>query len=31
VPEHPELVLDTRTLTVDQSVSAVLERLGDRP
>src|SRR5215216_3350301 len=31
VPEHPELVLDTRTLTVEQSVSAVLERLGDRP
>ena len=30
VPEHPELVLDTRTLTVEQSVSAVLERLGDR-
>ena len=29
-PEHPELVLDTRTLTVEQSVSAVLERLGDR-
>jgi adenylylsulfate kinase len=29
VPEHPELVLDTRTLTVEQSVSAVLERLGD--
>jgi adenylylsulfate kinase len=30
VPEHPELVLDTRTLTVEQSVSAVLEQLGDR-
>src|SRR5215208_649797 len=29
-PERAELVLDTRTLTVDQSVSAVLERLGDR-
>jgi adenylylsulfate kinase len=29
-PEHPELVLDTRTFTVEQSVSAVLERLGDR-
>src|SRR5580765_6610986 len=28
VPEHPELVLDTRTLTVEQSVAAVLERLG---
>ncbi len=30
VPEHPELVLDTRTLTVEQSVAAVLERLGGR-
>jgi adenylylsulfate kinase len=29
-PEQPELVLDTRTFTVEQSVSAVLERLGDR-
>jgi adenylylsulfate kinase len=29
-PARPELVLDTRTLTVDQSVAAVLERLGDR-
>ena len=29
-PERPELVLDTRTFTVEQSVSAVLERLGDR-
>jgi adenylylsulfate kinase len=29
-PECAELVLDTRTLTVEQSVSAVLERLGDR-
>jgi adenylylsulfate kinase len=29
-PERAELVLDTRTLTVEQSVSAVLERLGDR-
>ncbi len=29
-PERPELVLDTRTLTVEQCVSAVLERLGDR-
>src|SRR4051794_34496422 len=28
VPEHPELILDTRTLTVEQSVAAVLERLG---
>jgi adenylylsulfate kinase len=29
-PERPELVLDTRTLTVEQSVAAVLERLGGR-
>jgi adenylylsulfate kinase len=29
-PERPELILDTRILTVEQSVSAVLERLGDR-
>lgn len=29
-PERPELVIDTRTLTVEQCVSAVLERLGDR-
>ena len=29
-PERPELVLDTRALTVQQSVAAVLERLGDR-
>jgi adenylylsulfate kinase len=30
VPERPELVLDTRLLTVEQSVAAVLERLGGR-
>lgn len=30
VPERPELVLDTRILTVEQSVAAVLERLGGR-
>jgi adenylylsulfate kinase len=30
VPERPELVLDTRILTVEQSVVAVLERLGGR-
>ena len=30
VPERPELVLDTRTLTVEQSVATVLERLGGR-
>jgi adenylylsulfate kinase len=29
-PEHPELTLDTRTLSVDQSVAKVLERLGGR-
>jgi adenylylsulfate kinase len=29
-PERPELVLDTRILTVEQSVAAVLERLGGR-
>jgi adenylylsulfate kinase len=28
VPEHPELTLDTRALSVDQSVAAVLEHLG---
>jgi adenylylsulfate kinase len=28
-PEHPELTLDTRSLSVDQSVAKVLERLGD--
>jgi adenylylsulfate kinase len=27
VPEHPELTLDTRALTVEQSVARVLERL----
>jgi adenylylsulfate kinase len=28
VPEHPELILDTRALSVDQCVAKVLERLG---
>ncbi|HET7426702.1 MAG TPA: adenylyl-sulfate kinase [Gemmatimonadales bacterium] len=28
VPEHPELTLDTRALTVDQCVEAVLARVG---
>jgi adenylylsulfate kinase len=28
VPEHPELTLDTRALSVDQSVARVLERHG---
>jgi adenylylsulfate kinase-like enzyme len=27
-PERPELTLDTRALSVDQSVAAVLERVG---
>ena len=27
-PEHPELTLDTRVLSVDESVARVLERLG---
>jgi adenylylsulfate kinase len=27
-PEHPELTLDTRSLSVDQSVAKVLERVG---
>jgi adenylylsulfate kinase len=27
-PEHPELTLDTRTLSVEQSVATVLERFG---
>jgi adenylylsulfate kinase-like enzyme len=27
-PEHPELTLDTRTLSVDRCVAIVLERLG---
>jgi adenylylsulfate kinase len=27
-PEHPELTLDTRALSVDQCVGRVLERLG---
>ena len=28
-PEHPELTLDTRSLSVEQSVAKVLERIGD--
>ena len=28
-PEHPELTLDTRSVSVDQAVTTVLERLGD--
>jgi adenylylsulfate kinase len=31
VPEHPELTLDTRSLTVDQCVAEVLARLGGQP
>jgi adenylylsulfate kinase len=30
-PEHPELTLDTRALSVEQSVAKVLERLGGHP
>jgi adenylylsulfate kinase len=30
VPEHPELTLDTRALSVEQSVERVLDRLGGR-
>ena len=30
-PEHPELTLDTRVLSLDQCVAKVLERLGDQP
>ena len=29
-PEHPELTLDTRALSVEQCVATVLARLGDR-
>jgi len=29
-PEHPELTLDTRVLSVDESVARVLDRLGGR-
>ncbi len=29
-PEHPELTLDTRSLSVDQSVANVLERFGGK-
>jgi adenylylsulfate kinase len=28
VPEHPELTIDTRALTVEQAVAAVLEHVG---
>jgi adenylylsulfate kinase len=31
VPEHPELTLDTRALSVDQCVAEVLARLGGQP
>ena len=30
-PEHPELTLDTRALSVDQCVGRVLDRLGGTP
>jgi adenylylsulfate kinase len=30
-PEHPELTLDTRALSVDQCVAKVLARFGDQP
>jgi len=30
VPEHPELTLDTRALTVEQCVARVLERFGGK-
>jgi adenylylsulfate kinase len=30
-PERPELTLDTRILSVDQSVAAVLEHVGGKP
>jgi adenylylsulfate kinase len=29
-PEHPELTLDTRILSLDQSVAKVLERIGNQ-
>jgi adenylylsulfate kinase len=29
-PEHPELTLDTRILSLDQSVGKVLERIGNQ-
>jgi adenylylsulfate kinase len=31
VPEHPELTIDTRALTVEQAVAAVLEQVGGVP
>lgn len=30
VPEHPELTLDTRVLSIDQSVTKVLEQFGGK-
>jgi adenylylsulfate kinase-like enzyme len=30
-PEHPELTLDTRALSVDQCVAKVLARFGGKP
>jgi adenylylsulfate kinase len=30
-PERPELTLDTRALTVDEAVAAVLEHVGGKP
>jgi adenylylsulfate kinase len=30
-PEHPELTLDTRALSLDQCVAKVLDRLGGQP
>jgi adenylylsulfate kinase-like enzyme len=30
VPEHPELTLDTRALSVDECVATVLARFGDQ-
>ncbi len=29
-PEHPELILDTRVVSVDESVAKVLEHFGER-
>ncbi|HUR95838.1 MAG TPA: adenylyl-sulfate kinase [Gemmatimonadales bacterium] len=30
IPEHPELTLDTRALSVDQCVARVLDQIGDQ-
>jgi len=30
-PERPELTIDTRALSVDQAVAAVLEHVGGKP